>query len=87
MKTATPFAMLSLLTSANAFAPAARGLTSRIPFAMASTVAGDVATEVSGEEGTESYRLNFKSNGAAMSPWHDLPLGGGEVQRGCYEQS
>ena len=44
---------------------------------MASTVAtGDVATEISGEVGTESYRLNFKANGAAISPWHDLPLGG-----------
>ena len=68
--------MMSLVTSTAAWSTA-RSLTSRrVSLAMASTVAGDVSTEVSGEVGTESYRLNFKANGAAMSPWHDLPLGG-----------
>merc|ERR1719353_1362132 len=77
MKVVSACMMMSLVTSTAAWSTA-RSLTSRrIPLAMASTVAtGDVATEISGEVGTESYRLNFKANGAAISPWHDLPLGG-----------
>ena len=35
-----------------------------------------VSTEVSGEAGTESYRLNFKDDDSAISPWHDIPLKG-----------
>ena len=33
--------------------------------------------ETAGETGTESFRMGFKSeDGAAISPWHDIPLEG-----------
>jgi len=36
-----------------------------------------VSTEISGETGTESFRLGFKdTDGSAISPWHDIPLKG-----------
>mmetsp|Transcript_14516 Transcript_14516/g.17657 ORF Transcript_14516/g.17657 Transcript_14516/m.17657 type:complete len:333 (-) Transcript_14516:68-1066(-) len=35
-----------------------------------------VSTEISGEAGTESFRLNFKGEDGAISPWHDIPLKG-----------
>lgn len=36
-----------------------------------------VSTETSGEEATESFRVNFKGeSGDAISPWHDIPLKG-----------
>lgn len=36
-----------------------------------------VSTEISGETGTESFRLNFKGEeDASISPWHDIPLKG-----------
>jgi len=71
--------MLSTLLAPTAAWSSAASLTSRRVgcFAMASTVSGlNFETEVSGEVGTESYRLNFKSGGKQISPWHDLPLGG-----------
>jgi len=37
-----------------------------------------VSTEVSGESGTESFRLNFKGEDSAISPWHDIPLEAGD---------
>merc|ERR1712003_8306 len=36
-------------------------------------------TEVSGEAATESFRLNFKGEGGAISPWHDIPLKDGDA--------
>lgn len=32
------------------------------------------ATEVIGEEATESFRLQFKEGSSSISPWHDIPL-------------
>uniref|UniRef100_A0A7R9WGY6 inorganic diphosphatase n=1 Tax=Pseudictyota dubia TaxID=2749911 RepID=A0A7R9WGY6_9STRA len=47
--------------------------------ALHSTAAAtEVSTEVSGEEATESFRLNFKSGDKVISPWHDIPLKGDE---------
>jgi len=38
------------------------------------------STEQTGETGTESFRLNFKGeDGAAISPWHDIPLMDGDA--------
>lgn len=34
----------------------------------------EVATQISGEEGTLSYRRFFVEDGKNISPWHDLPL-------------
>jgi len=34
------------------------------------------ATEISGETGTESFRLNFKEGNSSISPWHDIPMKG-----------
>mmetsp|Transcript_13268 Transcript_13268/g.28801 ORF Transcript_13268/g.28801 Transcript_13268/m.28801 type:complete len:295 (-) Transcript_13268:181-1065(-) len=63
-------------SSATAFSPlATRGAATALrPFAAALY---SVATETSGEAATESFRLNFKGEGgAAISPWHDIPLKG-----------
>lgn len=35
-------------------------------------------TAVSGEEGTETFRLGFDKDGEAISPWHDIPLEGSD---------
>ena len=32
------------------------------------------ATSVSGEAGTESFRVFFEEGGKTVSPWHDIPL-------------
>lgn len=32
------------------------------------------SVDQSGESQTESYRLNYKKDGNAISPWHDIPL-------------
>mmetsp|Transcript_35161 Transcript_35161/g.51641 ORF Transcript_35161/g.51641 Transcript_35161/m.51641 type:complete len:282 (+) Transcript_35161:63-908(+) len=52
-----------------------RGLSkSRYPFAAALF---SYTTENSGEDNTESFRVNFKGeDGAALSPWHDIPVNG-----------
>mmetsp|Transcript_806 Transcript_806/g.1030 ORF Transcript_806/g.1030 Transcript_806/m.1030 type:complete len:292 (+) Transcript_806:150-1025(+) len=56
----------------------------RAPLAMSSAVAApamSISSEVVGEEGTESYRLAFKKDGSAISPWHDIPY---KVEDGVY---
>jgi len=57
----------------SAFAPVA----SR-SIASVSTCLAAYPTEVSGETGTESYRLGFKDPEStdSISPWHDIPLEG-----------
>uniref|UniRef100_A0A7S4JFP9 inorganic diphosphatase n=2 Tax=Odontella aurita TaxID=265563 RepID=A0A7S4JFP9_9STRA len=73
-----PVALLVLTApGALAWSSSARALPSiaRRPLA---TVLHSVSTEVSGEEATESFRLNFKSGDKAISPWHDIPLKGDE---------
>jgi hypothetical protein len=70
---ATLFAVATSTTGASAFAPAVGRFAAR-PLAAALY---SVATEQSGEAATESFRLNFKGeDGAAISPWHDIPLKG-----------
>ena len=69
---ATLFALATSTTGASAFAPASRSAARPLAAALYS-----VATEQSGEDATESFRLNFKGEGgAAISPWHDIPLKG-----------
>jgi len=69
---ATLFALATSTTGASAFAPASRFAARPLAAALYS-----VATEQSGEAATESFRLNFKGEGgAAISPWHDIPLKG-----------
>ena len=67
------FAVATSTTGASAFSPAVGRFAAR-PLAAALY---SVATEQSGEAATESFRLNFKGeDGAALSPWHDIPLKG-----------
>ena len=37
-----------------------------------------ISTSVTGEVGTESFRLFFKDGAKAISPWHDIPLRNGD---------
>uniref|UniRef100_A0A6U0J9V8 inorganic diphosphatase n=1 Tax=Minutocellus polymorphus TaxID=265543 RepID=A0A6U0J9V8_9STRA len=69
---ATILAVATSTTGASAFAPAGRFAARPLAAALYS-----VAVEQSGEAATESFRLNFKGeDGAAISPWHDIPLKG-----------
>lgn len=42
--------------------------------ALNATEVAEVVTESLGPEKSTEYRLFYKSNGSAVSPWHDLPL-------------
>ena len=57
----------------SAFAPVASRSLSTF-----STCLASYPTEITGEPGTPSYRLNFKDPESkdAISPWHDIPLEG-----------
>lgn len=66
--------VLLALPITSAFTSAGRAFTrTRL---LATAALPSLTTEVAGEAGTESYRLQFKSDGSAISPWHDIPLGG-----------
>mmetsp|Transcript_3062 Transcript_3062/g.6579 ORF Transcript_3062/g.6579 Transcript_3062/m.6579 type:complete len:277 (-) Transcript_3062:302-1132(-) len=77
--TFAPLALLAAAPSTLAWtagraAPSlARTSLARTPFAAALY---SVSTEVVGEEATESFRLAFKGEDGAISPWHDIPLKG-----------
>mmetsp|Transcript_13970 Transcript_13970/g.25280 ORF Transcript_13970/g.25280 Transcript_13970/m.25280 type:complete len:329 (-) Transcript_13970:231-1217(-) len=78
MKFATPVALLALAASPLATAWSVntpRVIAHRRTFA-AAALYSSVSTETVGEEATESFRLAFKSDGSAISPWHDIPLEG-----------
>jgi len=68
----TVILMLALTARVSAFAAH-----SGAPFRWVSKLAA-ITTETAGEANTESYRLFFKSDGKAMSPWHDVPLEAGD---------
>jgi len=68
----TVILMLALTARVSAFA-AHSGAPSRWVSKLAA-----ITTETAGEANTESYRLFFKSDGKAMSPWHDVPLEAGD---------
>jgi len=68
---------LSATLRVGAFSTSARPTFYRA--AARSTLAA-VPTEISGEAGTKSFRINFKGeDGAPISPWHDLPLMDGDA--------
>mmetsp|Transcript_16370 Transcript_16370/g.32531 ORF Transcript_16370/g.32531 Transcript_16370/m.32531 type:complete len:271 (+) Transcript_16370:63-875(+) len=73
----TAMLALSATLRVGAFSTSARSTFYRA--AARSTLAA-VPTEVSGEAGTKSFRINFKGEGgASISPWHDLPLMDGDA--------
>ena len=64
-------ALALLLVASQASAWTARGLPhSR----MLAVQLHSLATDVVGEEKTESFRLAFKDGSKAISPWHDIDL-------------
>lgn len=71
MKFSAPLVLATVLSAASAFAPAQVR-----PRSILALAAYD--TEVSGEEATESFRLNYKGKDGAISPWHDIPLEGSD---------
>merc|ERR1719384_2351920 len=73
MKFSTPFTLLALAGSTTAWSNTIRHTGAR-SFSAAALFSS--ATEVSGEEGTETFRLNFKGDEGTISPWHDIPLKG-----------
>jgi hypothetical protein len=63
--------------SAAAWAPASKLSTRRLFLAsqqLHSVATSSISTSVVGTEQTESFRLAFKDQDKAMSPWHDIPL-------------
>jgi len=73
----TAMLALSATLRVGAFSTSARPTFYRA--AARSTLAA-VPTEISGEAGTKSFRINFKGEGGApISPWHDLPLMDGDA--------
>jgi inorganic pyrophosphatase len=70
----SPLAILAVSVGAtSAFSTASR-FAVRAPARPLAAALFSVSTDVSGEEATASFRLNFKSDGSAISPWHDIPL-------------
>ena len=76
----TALTVLSLAYSASSSAAftAARpaGFVARHRLAAAALFSA--TTEVDGEVATESFRLKFKGESGAISPWHDIPLKDGD---------
>ena len=70
----SPLAILAVSVGAtSAFSTASR-FAVRAPARPLAAALFSVSTDVSGEEATASFRLNFKSDGSAISPWHDIHL-------------
>jgi inorganic pyrophosphatase len=69
----TSLAFLTLASTTSAFSTAARFGGAR---AFSASALFGISTEQIGEAKTESFRLGFKSDGNAISPWHDIPLKG-----------
>lgn len=67
----TALSLLALTGTATAWAPASA---IRPAFSGMTSALFSVSTEVAGEEATESFRLKFKGDDGALSPWHDIPL-------------
>jgi hypothetical protein len=77
--TKTALTSFLLLAQASAWSSAARGsfrLSRHIAAVQlhATAATSDLSTSVVGEEATESFRLQFKQAGKAISPWHDIPF-------------
>lgn len=74
MKLTVPFTLFAIsATSVNAWSNAIRHSGART-FSAAALFG--VSTDISGDAGTESFRLNFKGEAGTISPWHDIPLKG-----------
>merc|ERR1719384_1505509 len=76
MKFSTPFTLLAIAGSTNAWSNTIRQTGART-FSAAALFS--TSTEISGEEGTETFRLNFKGEEGDISPWHDIPLKDGDA--------
>lgn len=64
-------ALLYLASHANAWTTARALPRSRL---MAAAQLHSLATDVVGEQATESFRLAFKEGDKPISPWHDIDL-------------
>ncbi|GMI29549.1 hypothetical protein TeGR_g253 [Tetraparma gracilis] len=71
----SPLLPLMLLTTVSSFSSVAFRAVPRGGSRFLSSLPA-ISTSVSGEPGTESYRLNFEESGKPISPWHDIPVGG-----------
>lgn len=81
MKFSSPLALIAALTvpAASAWSTASRRSIvqpSLYRRSFAATILNSISTEVVGEEATESFRLKFKGEDSAISPWHDIPYKG-----------
>merc|ERR1719276_437930 len=70
----TSLSLLALTSSTSAWS-AASPLAAARSISSSSALFG-ITTEVAGEAATESFRLGFKDDDKAISPWHDIPLKG-----------
>jgi len=66
--------LLLFAGQASAWTTAARPLSRRVLATQFHSTTTSIATEIQGEEATESFRLKFKEGAKALSPWHDIAL-------------
>lgn len=75
MKFSTPLVLATVLASSASAWTTGAAVSYKRSFAASAPLFG-YSTEQVGEAATESFRLNYKSDDAIISPWHDIPLEG-----------